>query len=451
MCDWHKLNRIGVIGLGRTGCSVISYWVAQNKHVVAFEEDAASPSIERVSNCFPQVEIKVGALADWDWSALELTLDLLVVSPGVDLRHPVLVNWRSKDKPLCGDIELFCQRTSSSIIAVTGSNGKTTVATMVAEALALSGKTVELAGNIGRPVLELLDGSESEYTVLELSSFQLETVSSLQQHVAVVTNYSPDHLDRYGDYSEYVNMKNRVYRRAKIAVVNVDQSECINDINAANVLSFSLQGEADLMLRHQGARQVFMHGEKVLCGAEELLLKGGHYFQNALILFSIMVALRLPVKGAIELLRRFSGLSHRCQYVLTRHHVRWYNDSKATNEGATIAAIRTIKASCAGQLILIAGGDAKGGDFVSLKEVVAHEVSHVIVFGKDKGKLRDVFSSITQLTVVNDLDEAVSVANELSIPGDAVLLSPACSSLDMFDNYEHRGQVFCGCVEGLAE
>lgn len=447
--DWEEIKAVGVIGLGRSGLSVVDFLLAQGKRVVGFEENSSSPSLSYLKKTFPQVELKTGALSEWHCATRFVDLDLLVVSPGIDCRQAFFTHWKSLGKPICGDVELFCRFSQSQIIAVSGSNGKSTVVTLIANSLVAIEESVSLAGNIGRPVLDLLKMPESKYTVLELSSFQLETISSLQGHVAVVVNYSPDHLDRYETYNDYVATKNRIYHRARASLVNVDQPECLPTQMGGDCITFSIEGEANYRLQNNGSEINLMRGNDVLCCDDALALKGPHHFQNALVVFAVMDALGKPIEGALTALAAFSGLSHRCEYVTTLHGVSWFNDSKATNEGATIAAIRSLRSQCSGNLVLIAGGDAKGGEFQELVSELQNSIAHVVLLGRDRDWMRKIFSPHVAVTMVESMQDAVKTASSIALAGDSVLLSPACSSLDMFDNFEHRGDVFTDCVQGL--
>ena len=447
MIDWGEVQAVGVVGLGDTGYSVIEHLVRRKIKIQAFDLRMSPPCLDAVRENFPQVEILLGEL-----NAIQIEyLDFLVLSPGIDPRQTVLQDWKDQGRPIYGDVELFCQEADAPIIAVTGSNGKSTLVTMIGQAMLEAGKVAYVGGNIGQPVLPLLKKPKPDYYVLELSSFQLESIHSLRQHIAVVANYSPDHLDRYCDFSEYVSTKNRIYQNARVAIVNCDQLDCVGRVAANSEIGFSVNAPADFCVYSRNGVQVIRCKDQDLCAAAEVHPQGAHHWQNALILLAVMHAANLSFDVGLDVIKSFEGLSHRCELVSEKNAVSWYNDSKATNEGATIAAIQSIAPSCEGKMILIAGGDAKGAELIDLKSIVSSEVDHVFVLGKDQELLFDLLSLVVKVECVESLDEAVASANQLAQSGDVVLLSPACSSLDMFRDYQHRGEEFSKCIDELGE
>ena len=349
-----------------------------------------------------------------------------------------------------GDIELFCQKAQAPKIAVSGSNGKSTVTTIVAEMTRLAGLKTYVGGNIGIPALDLLSDSTPDLYVLELSSFQLETTYSLNAHASVVLNVSPDHMDRYSSLKDYANTKKRIYSGQGLMVLNKDE-EYIHSImdSKRDTIYFSLgapEGENFGLINHNNEVWLSQGNEKII-NKNQLKIKGEHNISNALAAMALAGAVNVPTNIMADVLKNFTGLEHRCQLVREIDNVSWYNDSKATNVGACIASITGL---CElGNIILIAGGDSKGADLSGLNPIVKKYIKRVFLFGIDANKLADVMGSDVDKEFVNDMNEAVKGASKIADPDDIVLLAPACSSLDMYKNYQQRGDAFISAIDAL--
>ncbi len=436
-----------VVGLGKTGVSCVHYLKQQGCDVAVVDSRAEPPGLAEIQQAFPEVPIQLGPYTD----TLFNNAAELVVSPGVSLKEPVLAQAIARGVPVVGDIEIFAKVAQAPIIAITGSNGKTTVTTLVGEVIKAAGYQVQVCGNIGTPVLDLLKEPVPDFYVLELSSFQLETTASLKAKVAVLLNISPDHMDRYADLAEYLAAKQRIYRDCDTAVVNADEPETWANITAHNIEAFTLQAPRDQQFGLLPQQQALMlaHGQTPLVATNDLKLQGQHHWQNALVVFAIAHALAIPHQVTTQVLKDFPGMTHRCQWVANKQGADWFNDSKGTNVGATIAALTSLSQAQQGRLIWIAGGQAKHADLSPLQAAAKQYVSHAILLGEDAPLIAKQIANEVPLTMVDSLEEAVRLAASLVAAHDRVLLSPACASFDMFRNYEHRGDVFMAAVKNL--
>jgi UDP-N-acetylmuramoylalanine--D-glutamate ligase len=434
-----------VVGIGLTGLSCIRYLVARGEKVAAIDSRAAPPELDQLKREFPEVPYTVGGFESPLWSqAAEL-----VVSPGVSLQEPAIAQCIRAGVPAIGDVELFARVVQKPVIAITGSNGKTTVTSLVGKMVAEAGFAVEVCGNIGQPVLTAIDKPLPDFYVAELSSFQLETTDSLQPLTAVVLNVCQDHMDRYDSYEDYYQAKRRVYHGCRYPIVNADEPEIWRDIPfSQSPLAFSLRPlDSGFCLREHNGEYFLALGEQLLLPVKEMQFTQQYEFQNALAALALGTAAGLPMNAMLETLRRFSGLPHRCQAVGEFGGIRWYNDSKGTNVGATIAALLSLGAAKSGRLFLIAGGDAKKADLSSLLEPVTRFADQLILLGKDAPQLQNLFAGKLPIARVTSMQEAVNFAAHSARPGDIVLLSPACASMDMFRNYAHRGEVFVQAIK----
>ena len=436
-----------VVGLGKSGMSLVRHLARRGLPFAVADTRAAPPELETLRRDFPQIEVRCGAL---DVEFLCRASELLV-SPGLALATPALQQAAARGVKLSGDIELFAREARAPIVAITGSNAKSTVTTLVGEMAAAAGRKVAVGGNLGTPALDLL-ADDVELYVIELSSFQLETTDVLNAEVATCLNVSEDHMDRYADLQAYHLAKHRIFRGARQVVVNRD--DALSRPLVADQLpcwTFGL-GKPDF----RGFGLVEENGEKWLAfqfeplmPARELKIRGAHNQANALAALALGHAVGLQFAPMLDTLKTFAGLPHRCQWVRERRGVNYYDDSKATNVGAALAAIEGLGADIDGQLVLIAGGDGKGADFSSLRGPVAQHCRAVVLLGRDAGLIADALGDAVPQVRVASLDEAVQRCAELAEPGDAVLLSPACASLDMFKNFEERGRLFAAAVEAL--
>ena len=442
-----------ILGLGKTGLSCARYLHAQGVPVAVTDSRPHPPGLAAVREELPDLPLFLG---DFDAAALAVA-ERLVISPGIALSDPRLAPAIGRGVDVVGDIELFARAVQAPVVAITGSNGKSTVTTLVGEMARASGLRTAVGGNLGKPALELLDPAIELY-VLELSSFQLETTRSLRPRVATVLNISADHLDRYPSLEAYAAAKASLLSGAEVGLLNRDDPRVVAMAGlAARDLWFGLgtpralsPAEADYGLREVGGVTWLARGEELLLRADELPLAGHHNLANALAALALGEACGLPLAARLATLRTFRGLAHRTVLVADRRGVRWFDDSKGTNPGATVAALRgLIDPQRPGRALLIAGGDGKGADFTELAEVAAQTARAIILIGRDGPLIEQALGGRVQTHRARDLDEAVRLAEQLAQPGDVVLLSPACASFDMFDNYEHRGRVFVAAVEGL--
>lgn len=437
-----------VVGLGKSGMSLVRFLARQGVPFAVADTRENPPELATLRLQFPQVEVRCGELdVEFLCRAQEL-----YVSPGLALATPALQEAAKRGVKLSGDIELFARHAKAPIVAITGSNAKSTVTTLVGDMARAAGKRVAVGGNLGTPALDLL-ADDIELYVMELSSFQLETTERLNAEVATVLNVSEDHMDRYADMQAYHLAKHRIFRGARQVVVNrgdalsrplvADQLPCWSfGLNKPDFKAFGL-------IEEDGEKYLAYQFEKLM-PVRELKVRGAHNQANALAALALGHAVGLPFEPMLAALRAFTGLAHRCQWVRELRGVAYYDDSKATNVGAALAAIEGLGADIDGKLVLIAGGDGKGADFSGLTAPVARYCRAVVLLGRDAELIATALGDAVPLVRVKTLDEAVQRCAELAREGDAVLLSPACASLDMFKNFEERGRLFAQAAEGLS-
>ncbi len=480
-----------VLGLGETGLSLARWLVAQGARVRAADSREQPPALAEVRSQLPQVEIFCGAFGDQILSGI----DLLAISPGVALHEPFVQRAVARGIPVMGDIELFAQalpqknrhQNRPRIIAITGSNGKTTVTSMVGSMCRAAGLDTVVAGNISPAVLDALSqrgGQQPEVWVLELSSFQLETTSSLNADAATVLNISEDHLDRYADMEAYTAAKARIFSGDGVQVLNRDDARSMSMALPGRVqLTFGttltltltltppsgplahalpLSGEETIRsspdkgrlggvegewgITRAGGEIWLMQGQQRILNSKELQVTGLHNVANALAALALCHAVGLPLAPQLAALRAFKGLPHRVERVAEINGVIYYDDSKGTNVGATVAALQGLGR----RAVLIAGGEGKGQDFSPLGPVAASHARAVVLIGRDAEKISAALQGCGVAVVrAHDMADAVRISAALAQPGDAVLLSPACASFDMFRNYAHRAEVFVGVVREL--
>jgi len=436
-----------VVGLGKSGMSLVRFLARQGLPFAVVDTRASPPELATLREQFPQVEVRCGELdVDFLCRASEL-----LISPGLAIATPALQAAAARGVKLSGDIELFARYAKAPIVAITGSNAKSTVTTLVGEMAAAAGKKVAVGGNLGTPALDLLS-DKIELYVLELSSFQLETTEQLNAEVATCLNISEDHMDRYADLQAYHLAKHRIFRGARQVVVNRD--DALSRPLVADQLPcwFFGLGKPDFKrfgLLEENGEKCLGYQFAALLPVRELKIRGAHNQSNALAALALGHAVGLPFEAMLQTLRSFAGLPHRCQWIGEHDDVSYYDDSKATNVGAALAAIEGLGADISGKLVLIAGGDGKGADFSALKTPVGKFCRAVLLLGRDAELLAAALGDAAPLIRVKTLEEAVQRAAELAEAGDAVLLSPACASLDMFKNFEERGRLFAQAVEGL--
>ena len=435
-----------VIGLGKTGLSCVRFLKHLGCDVAVVDTRAVPPGVHELKAEFSAVAFYSGELDQFDFT----TAQELIVSPGLSIRTPSIARAQAAGVSIAGDIELFCRTISAPVIAVTGSNGKSTVVTLLGKLLEATGLKVKVAGNIGLPVLDaVLAKEEVDVWVLELSSFQLETTHSLRAQVACILNVTEDHMDRYDSLNDYASAKQRIYDGCETAVYWQDDTRTRPVGQTPKLAAFGGGGEKHgrFYVRQEQAGQV-MDGDKVVLSASELRIKGAHNLLNVAAILAIIDAFGIDYRTVLPVLREFPGLSHRCQWVASSDGVDWYNDSKGTNVGAAEAAIEGLGSSISGKLVWLAGGEGKGADFSPLRQSVAKHVRHAVLFGRDAQLIAASIKGACTVEFATSLPEAVAKAAAVVQSGDAVLLSPACASFDMFNNYEDRGDQFVAAVQG---
>lgn len=433
-----KLNlanrKIVVVGVGLTGLSCVRFLKAKGAQVVAMDSRS-------------ELALKLDVplfLGPFDGSRLNKA-DLIVLSPGIDLHLAVIQNAIASGVQVIGDIELFAQFNTVPVIAITGSNGKSTATHLVVEMCKAAGKNVLMGGNIGIPVLDLLE-QQADIIVLELSSFQLETTYSLAPLAATVLNISEDHLDRHGDLEAYQSIKLSIYKHAKNAVCNRDDILSY-PINSKPALTFGASVSAKGFSWDKQQSSILFNKHAYL-DAQSCLLVGDHNMSNIQAAAALAKVAGIDDESIKKGARAFGGLPHRCQTISLVNNIRWINDSKATNVGATLAAIKGLMSDVKSKLILIAGGEGKGADFKPLNESISESVDALITLGKDGKQIKSAKSECYSVT---SIEEAVQQAAKLAKSGDTVLLSPACASLDMFVSYQQRGDCFANAVKELSK
>jgi len=429
--------RTVVIGLGRTGLSAACHLREAGHDVLVMDSRAEPPARAELERTAPDVEVHAGGFE----VALLRDATELVVSPGVSLNVSIVQAARARGIPVLGDIELFARAACAPVIGVTGSNGKSTVTTLVARMLEAGGARVQAGGNLGVPALDLLRAPVPDWYVLELSSFQLERTQSLRTRAAVVLNVSADHLDRHADMDEYAAAKGGIYRNCDVAVVNADDAVAAR-LAAGNQrrIEFTLgspPADGFGLIESASAAQL-ARGDEPLMPASDLRLAGRHNVANALAALALCAAAGVPLAGTLDALRSFTGLPHRMQLVAESRGVRWIDDSKGTNVGATVAAVRGLE----GSFVLIAGGLGKGADFTPLAAALHRRARAVVLIGADAPSIAAALEGRCRIERATSMEDAVRRAAALAEPGDAVLLSPACASQDMFVDYADRGDQF---------
>lgn len=433
-----------IIGLGKTGLSCARYLHKQNIAFAVMDTRADPPGLVELQKEFPDVVIYLNGLDE----EIILQAQELIVSPGVSLHEPAIAKAIANNISVVGDVEVFARVITAPLIAITGTNGKGTVTTLVGEMARCAGKNVCVGGNIGTPVLDLLNNSQPDLYVLEISSFQLETTYSLRPAAATILNISADHLDRYDDMTPYIAAKQRIYERAEMVVYNKEDKNTYPKNKKNKTITFGLSepNQNEFGIRSYNNQNYLAFGNNNLLPITKLKIKGQHNWLNALAALALGHALQLPMNAMLQALREFKGLKHRCEWVTEKDGVQWFDDSKGTNVAATIAAIIGLGSAITGKIILIAGGLGKGADFSPLKNPVAQYVKTIILIGKDAPLIAEVVQEVTQVQHATSLEQAVLLAKQSAKFGDAVLLSPACASMDMFRDAEQRGDMFKALV-----
>lgn len=429
MQNLYKDKIITVIGLGKTGLSCVDFFRQKEATVQVIDTRENPIGAEQLDKNIP---LYTGSLKS-EWL---LNSDLIIISPGLAVARPEIQQAIQAGIEVVGDVELFCREAKAPIIAITGSNGKSTVTTLTTEMAKQAGLKVGMGGNIGVPVLSLLE-EDYDLFVLELSSFQLETTYSLKAKAATILNISEDHMDRYRSLADYRNAKLRIYENAEHIIVNGEDAQTYPEQAVKNVIRFAEQN-AEYSIRNG----IIYSGDTAIISTNKMLISGRHNEMNALAAIALAEAAHIPREGIVKGLQVYGGLPHRFQIVATNDGVRWINDSKATNVGSTVAALNGLRV--AGKLYLLLGGDGKSADFSALKRLINKPNIICYCFGKDGQEL----AKLSEQSVLREtMQEAIAAIRPQLKKGDMVLLSPACASLDQFKNFEQRGEVFVSLAQ----
>ena len=444
----YQQQRVIVIGAGLSGQALVRFLVERGADVVLsdqrrLEDLGGLPTLAGLSVVYD--------LEGHDLSLIEKA-DMVAVSPGVPLTSVVVQRAVACGVPVCGEIELAGREITAPVIAVTGTNGKSTTTSLIGEAIRAWGKTVFVGGNLGTPLITAA-GQQDDVIVVELSSFQLETIDTFHPQIALLLNLSPDHLDRYPDLESYYSAKCNLFKNmtaADMAVLNADDPAVVDlckDIQATRVW-FSASGKrVDGLTRDKQQLEWNWKGSTACFSLDPLQLTGEHNVENAMAALTAALVQGCPGEIAWPAICAFSGLPHRMQLVRTLDQVSWYNDSKGTNVGSVLKSLAGLNPP----VTLIAGGKDKGSDYVPLRSLLEQKVRHLILIGEARDKMSSTLSGCCEIYSVDSMQEAVEAAYRLTATGGTVLLSPACSSFDMFDSYEHRGTVFSTLVRALGE
>lgn len=432
-----------VVGLGATGLSCARHLFAQDKRFSVIDTRANPPGLDQIKAEMPQVSVFAG---DYPVDLIAGASEV-IVSPGISMEDPLVAQAISAGIPVRGDIDLFMREARAPVVGITGSNAKSTVTELVGAMAVAAGKNTGIGGNLGTPALELLSDDRELY-VLELSSFQLERAGELGLSVATVLNVSADHMDRHHTLPAYHRAKHRIFHGCKAAVLNRDDALTIPLLpETVPTVSWRVS-EPELNgfgLRVVDGEEMFCLGFEPVMPASELKMAGRHNVANALAALALGHSIDLPLSVMTQVLRSFSGLPHRCEAVVEHQQVRYVNDSKGTNVGATQAALEGLGGER--DVVLIAGGQGKGADFTPLRKPVTDHCRAVILIGEDAPELAQVLADCAAVTQeASSMQEAVALAEGIAQPGDCVLLSPACASFDMFSGYEARGDAFRNAV-----
>ncbi|MDW6093744.1 UDP-N-acetylmuramoyl-L-alanine--D-glutamate ligase [Vibrio rhizosphaerae] len=439
MNDWQDVNNVVVVGLGITGLSVVKY-------LRRYHPDIAVKVIDTRDNPPGLSELPAGiACYQGGWCNQWLAAaDLVVINPGIALATPEIQHVIQAGTPVVGDIELFARHIDKPVIAITGSNGKSTVTDLTGKMAAAAGLRVAVGGNIGVPALDLIDESVDLY-VLELSSFQLETTSHLKLKAAAFLNLSEDHMDRYRDIDGYRQAKLRIFMHAEAAIVNRDDPATFPEMFSGEVVTFSISQAADFALQSNNGREYLMANGHPVIACDQLRLVGRHNLANVLTVFALLQQSGICYEKGLEVLKSYTGLTHRCQVVEDNRGIQWVNDSKATNVASTLAALSGLTLN--GTLYLLVGGVGKGADFSPLAPVLSSLNVRLCCFGRDGQQFMQLHPAAKQYETM--ADAIADIAPQL-LQGDIVMLSPACASFDQFKNFMARGDAFADLAHQYA-
>jgi UDP-N-acetylmuramoylalanine--D-glutamate ligase len=432
-----------VLGLGATGLSIARYLKRNDGDATFYDSRDEPPGIDELKDIFPDAKVVLGS------NRLPGKIDRVIASPGIADNDELLVKARKKKLEVISDIELFARDATAPFVAITGSNGKSTVTTLVYHMCRADGRTVLAGGNLGEPALDLLGEDTPDIYVLELSSFQLQRTQTLPAEVAVLLNVSPDHLDWHADEDEYRRAKYRVYSEARAAVVNrADETATDAAKHIDNIVTFGLDepGDGQFGIRRDDDEIYLARGDTLLITVSDMRMVGLHNQANALAALAVGELLGLEMPSMLQVLGEFPGLSHRMQFVARKGAVNYINDSKATNVAAAVASIQSID----GSVVLVAGGEGKGGNFSELAAALEGKLRAAVLMGTDAEAIADAIDTVMPVYFARDMDDAVCQAAAYAESDDTVLLAPACASFDQFANYGARGDAFSSAVEALS-
>ena len=431
-----------VAGLGKTGLSIARYLKRNNEDAIFYDTRTEPPGLDELRAVWPDAKLLLGA------ATLPAGVERIIASPGIEPRHALMRAAEVHGIEVMSDIELFTSEADAPFVAITGTNGKSTVTTLVYYMCSADGRKVLAGGNLGEPALDLLGDDRPDVYVLELSSFQLKRTWNLPASVSVLLKMSPDHLDWHGSLEDYEASKYRIFREAKAAVINRADARAVDAVSGIDhVVSFGMDEPEDghFGIRSEDDRRFLAFGETLLIAVDEMALFGLHNQANALAAMAAGEALGLSQRAMLEVLVEFAGLPHRMQWVRRWQDVDYVNDSKATNVAAAIAAVNSVE----GSVVLIAGGDGKGGDFAELADGIDAKLAGAVLIGKDAEAIGDALDVMTPIEFAGSMESAVVAASDLAAPGTTVLLAPACASLDQYANYVARGDAFIEAVREL--
>ncbi|MDH5456591.1 MAG: UDP-N-acetylmuramoyl-L-alanine--D-glutamate ligase [Gammaproteobacteria bacterium] len=431
-----------VVGLGATGLSIARYLKRNDADAIFYDSRKEPPGLDELKQLWPDAELRLGK------DSVPKSVKRVIASPGIPDSHPLLRKARKKNIEIVSDIELFARDAAKPFVAVTGSNGKSTVTTLLYLMCKADGRNVLAGGNLGVPALDLLEEDTPDLYVLELSSFQLQRTLKLPAEVALLLNVSPDHLDWHADEDEYRAAKYRVFRDVDAAVINrADATAAEKVAHCGRTLSFGLDapGEDQYGIREEDGEKYLACGETLLLAVRDLALYGTHNQLNALAALAAGELLGLDLGAMLQVLVEFPGLPHRMQFVARIGAVDYINDSKATNVAAAVASIESVD----GMLVLVAGGLGKGGDFSELAAAIEGKLRGAVLIGEDAEKIAHALDTVMPVHFAENMESAVHMAASCAEADDTVLLAPACASFDQYDNYMARGDAFIEAVEAL--
>jgi len=435
-----------IIGMGATGFSVARHLSQLGQHFVMLDTRQEPPLLDKFIAEFPDTTLLLGELSV---NSLN-NADEIILSPGLSRQIPAIQVAIESNIPVISDIELFARSARAPIIAITGSNGKSTVTTLLGEMFVAAGHPVGIGGNLGTPALDLLD-EKVKFYILELSSFQLESITNLSAEAATVLNISPDHMDRYKTLLDYHQSKHRIFNGARQVIINRDDKLSAPLVGeGVKSSSFGLNRPDlncfGLLTAEDGEIWLAYEFEKLI-PQKQLGIKGSHNTSNVLAALALGKAVNLPFQSMLKVLQKFNGLPHRYQVVKILHGVTYINDSKATNLGATLAAINASPVS--NNIVLLVGGQSKGQNFSTLADSIAATVKKVVLIGEAASEIDTAIDGKIDTIYAISIKGAVVSSQKIAKSGDIVLLSPGCASFDMFSNFGERGDKFISAVEDL--